>query len=117
MQRAGKLPFRYQRMGRWWGRTTVHRKDKTEVQESEIDLLAVSQKADQYLVGDCKFKGRPFSFTEYPDTSAKLSKQKEKAEFFYYLFFESGFDDNLTAEVEKDDHLMLVGLEDVVKGG
>ena len=116
MQRAGKLPFRYQRMGRWWGKTTVRRKDKTEVQETEIDLLAVSQKADQYLAGECKFKGRPFSFTEYLDTSAKLSRQKEKAEFFYYLFSESGFDDNLIAEAEKDDHLTLVGLEDIVKG-
>ncbi len=116
MQRAGKLPFRYQRMGRWWGRTTVRRKDKTEVQETEIDLLAVSQKADQYLVGECKFKGRPFSFAEYLDTSAKLSQQKEKAEFFYYLFSESGFDDNLSAEAEKDEHLMLVGIEDIVKG-
>lgn len=116
MQRAGKLPFRYQRMGRWWGKTTVRRKDKTEVQETEIDLLAVSQKADQYLVGECKFKGRPFSFTEYLDTSAKLSQQKEKAEFFYNLFSESGFDDNLTAEAEKDEHLTLIGLEDVVSG-
>lgn len=117
MQRTGKLPFRYQRMGRWWGRTTVRRKDKTEVQETEIDLLAVSQKVDQYLVGECKFKGRPFSFAEYLDTSAKLSQQKEKAEFFYYLFSESGFDDNLIVEAEKDEHLMLVGLEDVVSGG
>ena len=116
MQRAGKLPFRYQRMGRWWGKTTVRRKDKTEVQETEIDLLAVSQKADQYLVGECKFKGRPFSYAEYLDTSTKLSRQKEKAEFFYYLFSESGFDDNLIAEAEKDDHLTLVGLEDIVKG-
>ena len=116
MQRNGKLPFRYQRMGRWWGKTTVRRKDKTEVQETEIDLLAVSQKADQYLVGECKFKGRPFSYAEYLDTSAKLSQQKEKAEFFYYLFSESGFDDNLIAEAEKDDHLTLVELEDVVSG-
>ena len=116
MQRNGKLPFRYQRMGRWWGKTTVRRKDKTEVQETEIDLLAVSQKADQYLVGECKFKGRPFSYAEYLDTSAKLSQQKEKAEFFYNLFSESGFDDNLTAEAEKDEHLTLIGLENVVSG-
>ena len=116
MQQNGKLPFRYQRMGRWWGKTTVRRKDKTELQETEIDLLAVSQKADQYIVGECKFKGRPFSYVEYLDTSAKLSQQKEKAEFFYYLFSESGFDDNLIAEAEKDEHLTLIGLEDVVNG-
>ena len=50
------------------------------------------------------------------DTSAKLSQQKEKAEFFYNLFSESGFDDNLIAEAEKDEHLTLVGIEDVVNG-
>ena len=43
--------------------------------------------------------------------------RSEKAEFFYYLFSESGFDDNLSAEAEKDEHLMLVGLEDVVNCG
>jgi len=88
-----------------------------EVQETEIDLLAVSQKADQYLVGECKFTGRTFSYAEYLDTSAKLSQQKEKAKFFYYLFSESGFDNNLIAEAEKDDYLKLVVLEDIVNGG
>ena len=89
---------------------------KAEVQETELDLLAVSHKADQYLVGECKFKGRPFSFTEYLDTSAKLSQQKEKADFFYYLFSKSGFDNNLITEAERDNRLKLVVLEDVVNG-
>lgn len=70
LQIANRLPFRYQRMGRWWGKTTVRRKDCIETQETEIDLLAVNKTADQYLVGEWNFKGRLFSYAEYLDTSA-----------------------------------------------
>ncbi len=114
MQRANQLPFRYKSMGRWWGRTTVRRRDSTEMKKTEIDLLAVSAKHDQYLVGECKFKGRPFTYGEYLDTLAKLSAQKEKAVFFYYLFSESGFDERLTAEAEKRDDLRLIDLAEIV---
>ena len=114
LQKSGKLPFRYKTMGRWWGRTTVRRKDSTETQETEIDLLAVSQKSDQYLVGECKFKGRPLSYADCLDTTAKLMPQQEKADFYYYLFSESGFDERLTEEAShNDDHLRLVALEDL----
>ena len=113
LQKSGKLPFRYKTMGRWWGKTTVRRKDGTEVQETEIDLLAVSQKSDQYLVGECKFKGRPLSYADYLDTAAKLMPQQEKADFYYYLFSESGFDERLTEEASHNDRLRLVALEDL----
>ena len=117
MQKAGKLPFRYKRMGRWWGRTTVRRKDSTEVQETEIDLLAVSAKADQYLVGECKFKGRPFNFGEYLDAAAKLAPLKDKAAFWYYLFSESGFDDKLTDEAAGNQKVRLIDLAEIVNVG
>ena len=113
LQKSGKLPFRYKTMGRWWGRTTVRRKDSTEIQETEIDLLAVSSKSDQYLVGECKFKGRPLSYADYLDTAAKLMQQQEKADFYYYLFSESGFDERLTEEASHNDRLRLVALEDL----
>ena len=113
MQKVSKLPFRYKRMGRWWGKTTVRRKDSTEVQETEIDLLAVSQNSDKYLVGECKFKGRPFSYGEYLDTAAKLLQQ-EKSEFYYYLFSESGFDDKLTATAESEKNIVLVDIHEIV---
>lgn len=114
MQKANKLPFRYKRMGRWWGKTTVRRKDGIESKETEIDLLAVSAKSDKYLVGECKFKGRPFSYGEYLDTAAKLANLKEKAEFYYYLFSESGFDDNVVSEATDNDSIKLIGIEDIV---
>ena len=99
MQKKNELPFRYSKMGRWFGKTTV-RDEKTanglRTAETEIDLLAVDRNAKQYLVGECKFKGTPFSYTEYLDTMAKLAPLKETAKFYYALFSESGFDKRIT---------------------
>lgn len=114
MQKENKLPFRYKRMGRWWGKTTVRRKEITETKGTEIDLLAVSEKSDKYLVGECKFKGKPFSYSEYLDTIVKLSPQKEKAEFYYYLFSESGFDEKIIAEAAKTERIKPITIEDIV---
>ena len=50
MQKVNKLPFRYKKMGRWWGKTSVRRKDGIETAETEIDLLAVSEKLDKFII-------------------------------------------------------------------
>ena len=89
--------------------------DKREVQETEIDILAVSKHATQYLVGECKFKNKPFRYSEYLDTIAKLSPQKEKSEFYYYLFSESGFDDKILEEATNADNITLCNLSDIVE--
>ena len=102
-------------MGRWWGKTTIRHKNSIETQETEIDLLAVSANGDQYLLGECKFKGRPFRYGEYLDTLAKLTLQKDKAEFYYYLFSESGFDEKLTEEAQEKERITLIGLDRIVK--
>ncbi|MBQ9209744.1 MAG: ATP-binding protein [Oscillospiraceae bacterium] len=117
LQRKRDLPFRYSKLGRWWGKTTVRRKDSIEKAETEIDLLAVNDKADKYIIGECKFKGRPFTFAEYLDTEAKLAEVKNKSEVWYYLFSESGFDDKLTALADENDKIRLIPLCDIVNGG
>lgn len=115
LQKANVLPFRYARMGRWWGKTTVRRKeDRTEIQDTEIDVLAVSKQSECYLVGECKFKGKPFRYSEYLDTIAKLSPQKEKSKFYYYLFSESGFDEKIVEEAKTADNIFLCDLADIV---
>ena len=115
LQRENALPFRYSKMGRWWGKTTVRRADDTfETRETEIDILAVSKSADAYLIGECKFKNQPFRYSEFLDTKAKMSPQKDKAEFYYYLFSESGFDDKVIAEAEQGDNIRLCSLEDII---
>ncbi len=114
LQKASELPFRYAKMGRWWGRTTVRRGEETELADTEIDLLAVSKQSDKYLVGECKFKGKPFRYSEYLDTITKLSDRKDKAEFWYYLFSESGFDEKIVEPARSDSRLVLCGLDEIV---
>lgn len=96
-------------------KTTVRRKEeKTEIQDTEIDILAVSKQSEKYLVGECKFKNKPFRYSEYLDTVIKLSTQKEKSEFYYYLFSESGFDEKIVEEAKTAGNLVLCNLADIV---
>ncbi len=116
MQKKNELPFRYAKMGRWLGKTTV-RDEKASgslrTTETEIDLLAISQDATKYLVGECKFKGVPFSYAEYLDTLAKLSPQKNHAEFYYALFSESGFNSKIVDHAA-EDKTQLYTLDQIV---
>ena len=117
LQKKNALPFRYAKMGRWMGKTTVRdqeAKSGVRMVETEIDLLAVDREAKEYLVGECKFKRNPFSYSEYLDTMAKLAPLKEKAKFYYALFSESGFDEKIKAEAERLEELYLYDLKEIV---
>lgn len=117
MQKKNTLPFRYAKMGRWTGNTTV-RDTKAEsglrMANTEIDLLAIDRSGKEYLVGECKFKKESFTYGEYLDTLAKLTPLKEKAKFHYALFSENGFDDKIIADAEKDG-TTLYALEQIVE--
>ena len=115
-QRKNELPFRYKKMGRWFGKTTIHdvnKKSGFRIDETEIDILCIDKNNENYLVGECKFKGSPFSYTEYLNTLAKLSPLKSKAKFFYALFSESGFDEKIIKEA-KENGTLLYNLDDIV---
>ncbi len=115
LQKKNELPFRYAKMGRWTGNTTVRgREAENRIAETEIDILAISRGAKEYLVGECKFKGSAFSYSEYLDTAAKLAPLREKAKFYYALFSESGFDDRIIAEAQTKEELSLFDLETIV---
>lgn len=116
MQKKNLLPFRYSRMGRWFGKTTV-RDEKApnglRAAESEIDILCIDREEQNYLVGECKFKGAVFSYSEYLDTLAKLSSLKTKAKFHYALFSESGFDEKIVTNAV-GHNTQLYGLDEIV---
>ena len=119
LQQANALPFRYAHMGRWTGKTTVRDTSApggTRIAETEIDILAVSKPRNEYLVCECKFKNKPFSYSEYLDTIAKLTPQKEKADFYYALFSESGFDNKIKEADNINKRLWLYELSDIVSG-
>lgn len=117
LQRKNALPFRYIKMGRWTGKTTVRDKNMESglrIAETEIDLLGIGRDAKEYLVGECKFKHSPFNYSEYLDTLAKLTPQKAKATFYYALFSESGFDKKIEIEAENSDTVYLYDLKTIV---
>lgn len=117
-QKRNALPFRYSKMGRWFGKTTVrdeHTDSGLRTAETEIDLLAIDREEKNYLVGECKFKKQPFRYSEYLNTVAKLAPQKQKAAFYYALFSESGFDEKIVEIARKDQTLRLYGLEEIVQ--
>ena len=116
MQKKNELPFRYNKMGRWVGKTTIRDEnavDGLRVAETEIDLLGIGRGAKEYRVGECKFKKSPFSYSEYLDTLAKLTPMKQKAKFYYALFSENGFDEKIESAAEEND-VRLYTLEDIV---
>lgn len=117
LQKKNELPFRYSKMGRWMGKTTVRDEkasDGLRTAETEIDLLCIGKDAKEYLVGECKFKGVPFSYSEYLDTLAKLTPLKEKTKFYYALFSESGFDQKIL-DCAAMNETQLYSLEDIVE--
>ena len=109
-QKRNELPFRYAKIGRWMGKTVLR---GARVAETEIDILCIGRGAKEYLVGECKFKGKPFSYAEYLDTLAKLTPLKETAQFYYALFSESGFDERIVAEANANN-TQLYDLEEIV---
>ena len=116
MQIEKKLPFRFSKIGRWWGKTTVRdpsAPDGLRTAETEIDILAVSGDAKKYLLGECKFKKTPFSYSEYLDLKAKFALQKEFAELYYALFSSSGFDEKIIADQGRDK-IALYDLHQIV---
>lgn len=115
-QKENALPFRYAKMGRWLGKTTVRDEkapDGLRVAETEIDLLCIDREAKQYLVGECKFKKAPFSYGEYLDTLAKLEPMKKNAKFYYALFSESGFEQKVI-DCAENNRTQLFSLEQIV---
>ncbi len=116
-QKKNELPFRYTKMGRWFGKTTVRdskQKNGQRMAETEIDILCVDGNGKNYLVGECKFKGTTFIYSEYLDTLEKLSPLKENAQFFYVLFSESGFDEKVIND-SKINGTLLFDLKDIVE--
>lgn len=116
-QKKNELPFRYSKMGRWTGKTTVRDKDAPKgvrMAETEIDILGIGKGSKEYLVGECKFKNTPFDYSEYLDIVTKLTPLKDTAKFYYALFSESGFDSKVISEADANDNITLYNLNQIV---
>ena len=100
------------------GKTTVRDPQHSggvRTAETEIDIMCINEKTKEYLIGECKFKGAPFRYSEYLDVLAKHEALKKDGVFYYALFSESGFDQKIMEKAEKSETLMLYPLEEIVE--
>lgn len=117
LNRQEKLPYRYSKIGRWWGRVTQRtdsgtgRKSYTTY-ETEIDVMAVDQQSKHYILGECKYKASLFDLADYKTLESKWSKTDD-AEYSFYLFSQSGFTEPLL-QLESKGKLVCITLEQMV---
>ncbi len=99
----GKLPILFTSIGRWWGT------DSKTHNQTEIDLIAAD--GNDYLICECKWRNEKID-------SSVLNGLREKADVFcekrngtwFVLFSKAGFTDAVIREAEKDSHIILVDL-------
>ena len=99
-----KLPFLFDKIGRWWGGNPITKK------ETEIDIVAASKEC--LIVGECKWQNEITGQKVYKDLKEKAAMFSGK-EIHYFLFSKSGFSEALINDALKDDMLTLVAINDL----
>ena len=97
----GKLPFLFDRVGRWWGG-----------KDTEIDIVAVdTNDRSNILFGECKFhQNTQMQLSELRQLKAKAAAVqwgKESRTEYFILFCISGYSEELHRLAESDPHIIL----------
>jgi hypothetical protein len=109
--RMGKLPFRFIKIGRWWGKVThKDKQNKPYTVSEEIDVLACDKDENEFIIGECKFTNEPFDMGQFKKLQSKLTL---KGNIHYYLFSLNGFTDAVTETAQQNDNLHLVSISDI----
>lgn len=101
----GRLPFSFQKIGRWWGNNSV-----TKSQE-EIDFVAFED--ETAIFGECKWKNAIVEIGVLDDLIRKASLLTQFEKRYYMIFSKSGFSKNLLEKSESIDNVYLIKLEDM----
>ena len=112
LRKAGKTPFRFLKIGRYWGKVT-HKDEtgKSYTATEEIDIFATNSNQTQFLLGECKFTKDPFDMGQLKKLQSKLSIS---GEVLYYLFSLSGFTDGVKDYAASHPNTILVTADDIL---
>jgi len=102
-----RLPFLFNKIGKWWGGNPI---TKTE---TEIDIIAASDK--KAILGECKWTNKKVGTDIYEGLREKMRAVPQLADkdVYFYLFSRSGFTESLLKEAREDERLRLVGMNDL----
>ncbi|HEY9246550.1 MAG TPA: ATP-binding protein [Candidatus Methanoperedens sp.] len=105
-----KLPFRFQKLGRQWGKIPMAPKGQNEY---EIDLVGVNEDTLEILFCECKWENGKIDTDVYHKLVEKAGYVKwhhDRKEYFV-LISRSGFTDRMKKKAEEKEVLLLT-LED-----
>lgn len=112
LNKQRELPFRFSKIGRWWGTITKIIEGKKRNCAEEIDIIAVDKNEKKFILGECKFRTELFD-------NGELRKLKEKmalpGETYYYLFSLSGFTETVIEASKAEENLFLIDITQIVK--
>jgi AAA+ ATPase superfamily predicted ATPase len=105
LNREGKLPFHFTRIGSFW--------DKTR----EIDIMACGQEKERLILGECKYRRSAFGLSDMMNAFAKYPAGESGVSSLTWFFFSrSGFTRDVKETAKARDDIKLVGLAEIVKG-
>ncbi|ONN27462.1 ATPase [Thermosipho affectus] len=105
MNKNGKLPFVFERIGKWWGNNPIKK------QKEEIDIVAYDK--ENILFGECKWKNGLVDMTIVKKMIDKsvLFDFKNK---FYVFFSKNGFTDEVVNFSKVSGNILLFSLNDLI---
>ncbi len=105
LARKGRLSFLPERVGSWWDQNT------------EIDVLAISDSEQTLLVGECKWSANPVGIDILQDLKHKaqfLQAKKSWDNIAYFLFAKSGFTSALQQRAATEKNIHLISVEEIL---
>lgn len=104
LNKENKLPFVFERIGKWWGNNPAKKR------EEEIDIVAYDK--DNLIIGECKWQNSKLgmgALTQLIEKGALFDKRNK-----YYVFFSKcGFDEKVLQFAEDNSNIILFGLGDI----
>ena len=112
LRKEQTLPFRFLKIGRFWGKVThTDENNKPYTVSEEIDILATDKDERNYIVGECKFTNEPFDMGQLKKLQAKLELH---GMIYYYLFSLSGFTDAVKEYAAQNPNIVLISAHDIL---
>lgn len=98
--------FAFERVGKWWEK------------EKEIDVVALSEKENRIVFGECKWSSKPVGtnvFRELREKAKYVQWGRGKREEYFILFSKSGFTPDMKKLAKEQDGIFLVEKNRLVK--
>ncbi|ACM61714.1 hypothetical protein B0S90_0140 [Caldicellulosiruptor bescii] len=99
LNKAKKLPFIFENIGKWWGNNPYKKR------EEEIDIVAFDN--NNILFGECKWRNQKVDMSVLNNLIEKsmIFNNRKK---FYVLFSKSGFADEVISFAKQNPYVLLI---------